>query len=243
MEKISYKFEIFEGPLDLLIHLIKINKIDICDIPIALVLTQYINYVESYKITNPEIISDFALMASTLLLIKSKMLLPKAEDEEDPRAMLVDMLSEYIKYKEAAGFLEERSGLYNDVFTRTPLKIDFDKTYDKEHAPEILKEAYNQLLQKLQGKLPPPAEVFTPYVSTVIISVGSKIKSIFKWLLNEKILKFGKLFEGVKSRSEIVATFLAVLELSKENKVLIGSGEGDETEIILPKTEMKGGDK
>lgn len=231
--QISFKFEVFEGPLDLLLHLIEKNKIDICDIPIAELLEQYMEYIEEYRKADLDTISDFIAMASTLLYIKSKMLLPPEEEEEDPREPLVDMLSEYKRYKEAAASLQTIAEDGNNLFVRQPESISFDRTYTLNHPSEELKAAYAGLYRRIKGKLPPPVESFSAYVSTKIVSVNSRVTYVLRHLLKRGKMVFSSLFIGARSRSEIVATFLAVLELSKVNRIHLEEREDSELEISL----------
>lgn len=233
MEKISYKLEVFEGPLDLLLHLIEKNKIDICDIPISTLLEQYLEYVEEYKARNLDTISDFINMASTLLLIKSRILLPKhEEEEEDPRDELVDLLTEYKKYKLAAKELQAGAAASAGQYIREPAVLNYSQTYEGSHVPAELLRAYTRISKRMKGKMPPPASSFTAYVATKVVSVGSRIYSVMKLLIHSGKLRWSSLFITARSRSEIVATFLAVLELTKVNRIDIRE-DGGEPVVVL----------
>lgn len=231
--QISFKLEVFEGPLDLLLHLIEKNKIDICDIPIAELLEQYMEYVEEYKRQDLDSVSDFIHMASTLLYIKSRMLLPKQEDEEDPRGPLVDMLAEYQRYKAAAADLSRFSGTGENLYVRAQEEVEPDPIYKGRHDPSELQEAYESLYRRIRGKLPPPVETFRAYVSTKVVSVGSRITFVLRQLVRSGQTLFSTLFVGARSRSDIVATFLAVLELSKVNRIRLDETGDKELKITL----------
>ena len=140
METISYKLPDFEGPLDLLLFLVQKNKLNIYDIPIALILDQYMDYLHTMEMFNMEIASDFIVMASQLMVIKSRMLLPKIEDEEDPRQELVDMLLEYQRAKQAAEILHDRELTYSGRYEKPPEEVkNINKTeYKLTHDIRIL---------------------------------------------------------------------------------------------------------
>lgn len=236
VEKISYKLEVFEGPLDLLLHLIEKNKIDIRDIPINMLLSQYLEYVEEYKSRNLDTVSDFINMASTLLLIKSRILLPKhEEEEEDPREELVDLLTEYKKYKLAAKELQSSAQSSAGQYVREPEELRFPATYTGKHKPEELSRAYQRLSRRVKGKMPPPASTFTAYVASKVVSVGSRVYGVLKLLLRQGQTCWSSLFVTARSRSEIVATFLAVLELSKVNRIWVEETEGEPVVLLRRK--------
>src|SRR5271157_1461888 len=156
----SIKVPVFEGPLDLLLHLIKHNKIDIYDIPIAQITGQYLEYIEIMKELNLEIASEFLVMAATLIYVKSRMLLPpdetvEAEEQEDPRAGLVQKLLEYQAFKEASSTLRDRESIWTNAFSREPLKID---DLPSETGPYLFEANIFDLmgaLQKILKKAPP----------------------------------------------------------------------------------------
>lgn len=238
MEQVRFKLEIFEGPMDLLLHLVEKNKLDILDIPIAELLEQYMEYVDDYKKRNVEELSSFLYMASELMYIKSRLLLPKEEpDEEDPRQPLVDMLLEYQKYKAAAREFGGRFQRGSACFVREfPEALELGvEPYQKKHDPEVLHRAYQRVQDRNRGTMPPSFTAFTNIVSTKVVPVGSKAISILRKLCKRGKVLFSSLFKDVHSRSEIVATFLAVLELSKKNRVELGDGE--DCQIILRRGE------
>ncbi len=218
----TVRLEMFEGPLDLLLHLINKNELDITNIPIALITEQYLEYIKLMKILNLDVAGEYLLMASTLLHIKSKMLLPissgeEEEEGEDPRAELVRRLLEYQKYKEAAVELERRPMLDRDVFMRSA-PVDTEEPPEEERVEvslfELL-EAFRQLL----GRAKPEAfhEVILERVT-----VEEKLQEILSLLQKEKrSMAFHLLFPEQASRRVIVVTFLAILELVKMKRVRI----------------------
>ena len=143
MDKPSLKLDIFEGPLDLLLHLISKNKVSIYDIPIAEILKQYMEYMDSARRLNLELTGDFSVMAAHLVYIKSKMLLPSDDDEhgEDPRDSLVEMLEEYQKMKNASVFFEKREDLFKDIFTKQAEPLEPSHEYSYKHTVEQLVSA------------------------------------------------------------------------------------------------------
>ncbi len=234
MEQLEFKLEVFEGPLDLLLHLLDKNKVDICDIPIAELLDQYMAYVEEYKNYNLDNISEFLLVASRLLYIKSKLLLPSEEEEEDPRLELVDMLEEYKKVKVAAGELGERKLKNGDlIFTKKQDKVKFDDTYKRTHNISILSRAYEEMFKIKQRKLPPPIESFSGIVGTKIVSVTSRVVSMLRRLIRGKYTSFKAFIYSQRSRSEVVAAFLAILELSKVKRIKLVDIEGAEGDFRI----------
>jgi segregation and condensation protein A len=212
------KLEIFEGPLDLLLYLIRKNELDIYDIPVALVTEQYLEYIELMKALNLDVAGEFLVMASTLTKIKSQMLLPQAseeeeEPEEDPRAALVARLLEYQKYKEAAGKLQERDLLDRDVFVRDGLEEDLS-TFEEE-GPWIEASLFDLIgaMEDVLKKETSAREAFE--VIRERISIQDKIALIMKRVKEEKGITFTSLFEGMVETYEIVVTFLALLELMR----------------------------
>lgn len=214
----SVKLQSFEGPLDLLLHLIKKNEIDIYDIPIADITRQYLDYIEIMKTLNLDVAGEFLVMAATLLHIKSKMLLPPIEEpeqeEEDPRADLVRQLLEYQNIKEAAFSLDKREILERDVFIR---KAFPEEAEAEEQRADVDLEGLSlfeliEAFKKVIAELPEERvhEVFADR-----ISIGDKISFILEALNKEDNISFYDLLKGGRSRQEIVVTFLAILELIK----------------------------
>ena len=210
------KLDIFEGPLDLLLFLIRKNEIDIYNIPIATITEQYLQHIEAMKALSLDIAGEYLVMASTLILIKSKMLLPGDEsedsegEEEDPRAELVKQLLEYQAFKEAALNLDKRTLLGRDVFKRQaqPDEIEADEDSIIELDLFDLVEALRKVLAGLRQE-----EIME--FDTERISISDKINEIMERLQREKNLTFEDLLDGIKSRKQIIYAFLAVLELMK----------------------------
>ena len=246
LDHMEFHLEAFEGPLDLLLHLIAKNKINIYDIPIAEILEQYLSYIDNMKQMDLDVASDFIAMAAQLMLIKSKMLLPRYEDEEeeDPRARLVEMLLEYQRIKEMSGFFSERGEIGRDTFVKPPEPLSPVREYRYQHERADLVRAVKEMFAGSGRKLPPPVDSFVGIVGTENIPVGTKVREILKRFYHEPDVDFMSLILHAKSRSEIVAYFLAVLELSKNRRILIeDAGEGDYTlrlsAQIVPDTELE----
>ena len=207
------KLEIFEGPLDLLLHLINKNEVDIFDIPIATITDQYLEYLEMMKAFNINVAGDFLLMASTLVHIKSKMLLPESHeenDEEDPRSEITRPLLEYMQFKQIAEAFSEREILDRDVFARKA--ISYYQTQLTGEEPEIdvnlfqLMDAFKRIIdQRLPGvQLTLQLEQW---------SVKDKTEFIIAQLKERGIIFFHEIFSEDRTVSEFVVTFLALLEL------------------------------
>lgn len=234
MEQLKFKLEHFEGPLDLLLTLIRKNKVSIYDIPISVILDQYLSVMQEMQEMDLEVSSEFLVLAATLLQIKSKMLLPKpeAEDEEaaDPREELVRRLVEYNKVKEAAVFFGARQHIGASMFFKAPEAIERPPA-EWNYAsltPENLAAAYRRAYQKLERKQPPPRHSFDGIVGHEKVSIRKKVMGIWKRLVSKSRMMFKELFQGVKSRPEAVASFLAVLELVKLKKIRVEYGENQD---------------
>lgn len=236
----EFHLEHFEGPLDLLLHLIAKNKVSIYDIPIAEILDQYMAVLHEAEAMDLDVAGDFVAMAAQLVYIKSKMLLPRHEEEEedDPRAGLVEMLLEYQRIKETASFFREKGEVGRDIFVKPPEQLgDVPREYHHEVADLI--RAANNMLRRAQRRVPPPASAFSGIVGREPVPVEGRITAILKRFLHHVRLPFRRLFDDAQSRSEIVATFLAVLELSKNRRVrLEGDGEDMELTLITDKGEF-----
>lgn len=213
------KLEVFEGPLDLLLHLIKINEVDISDIPIATITDQYLEYLDLMKALDINVAGDFLLMASTLMYIKSKMLLPKQKDDleeiEDPREEIVRSLMEYMRLKEAANELASRDILYRDVFKRG-IEMDSPSGQEDINTAEVtLYELMNAFKMIIKKKYPDIVLRF----KAESWSVKKKMVEIMKRLKGVKNLYLGDLFSTMGSVSEMIATFLALLELVRTGSI------------------------
>ena len=237
MESMTFRLDHFEGPLDLLLHLISKNKINIYDIPIAQILEQYMAVLNEARTMDMDIAGDFIAMAAQLVYIKSKMLLPKHEDTdpEDPRAQLVEMLLEYQRIKLATPYLRQQGEFGRDIFTKPPEAARSLAPREYRHTPQDLVRAGRNLLRRAERRVPPSAHAFSDIVGRETVPVGEKIAQILKQFLRHSKLQFARLFRSVRSRSEAVATFLAVLELSKTRRIRIeGQGEDAELRLVPP---------
>ena len=218
MEDLQFKLDQFEGPLDLLLTLISKHKMNIFDIEISALLDQYLAYLQTVREMDMEVTGDFLEMASRLIHIKTVSLLPKHEEGEQLKKELTGELIEYSKCKAAAALLIERFCGY-DVFCRAPSEPETDKLYRRVHSQQELLRAYRNLFGKVQSRQLPSQEEFTPIVAKRVVSVGSRILFVMKNLYRRSVTTLGGLFEKSRDRSEMVATFLAVLELIKAGRV------------------------
>lgn len=235
-EKITFHLSTFDGPLDLLLHLISKNKVSIYDIPISLILEQYMDILRQAQSADMEIAGDFIAMAAQLMLIKSRMLLPKEKNEDDedddPRAQLVEQLLEYQRFRQVQLYFKLHSDAGRDILTRPPEPLERKKKFEGTMPPEKLPDAARRMLARVGRKMPPPVSAFSGIVGRERVPVHTKITSILLRFRHKSTLNFRKLFDHTHSRSEIVATFLAVLELSKNHRIEI-NGEGDDINLSL----------
>ncbi|WP_407382992.1 segregation and condensation protein A [Ruminococcus sp.] len=230
-QQLTYHFEVYDGPLDLLLTLVVKNKIDIYDIAIAELLEQYMEQIERMRENEMDIASEFLEMASRLVYIKSAMLLPKYEEEaEDLKKELSGQLIEYQMCREIARMLAPMVDF--DTFVKPPSKVDFDMTYNRIHDPFDISAAYVSAVGRGQRKLPPDRSAFAGIVSKKIVSVSSRIIHVMRRLWHGRTVTYGELFTASSGRSELVATFLAVLELVKGKRVRI-EGDGDEAVVSM----------
>ena len=226
--------EDFVGPLDLILHLLSKNKMEIKDIQISLILDQYLEWMNKRKELDLEVASEFITMASQLIYIKTRMLL-SIHDEEAISEMeqLIATLEahqrneNYMKIKAVVPMLDDRYRYGRDYLTKVPEAIQPDKTYHYVHDREDLFRAVTAVLGKTDNKLPPPVAAFQGIVGREPYPVADKAGEIIQRLLNFGITRFRALFKGSRSRSEVVATFLAVLELCKARRVRLAGTEED----------------
>ena len=237
METISYKLEHFEGPLDLLLHLIEKNKINIYDIPIVEITAQYLDYVRHMEREDLNIVSEFLVMAATLLDIKAKMLLPKEVDEEgeeiDPRAELVMRLLEYKKYRLMADELADREdGALKNLYKHSTLPpefakyeppVDLDKLLDGLTLAK-LQRIFEQVMKRKEDKIDPIRSNFGT-IHREPVSLEQKIGNVLLYARRKRRFSFRELLEGQPDKLEVVVTFLAVLELMKIGKIHLSQEE------------------
>ena len=227
MEQITYKLDAFEGPLDLLLFLINKNEVSIYDIPIALILDQYMAYLGDLEGFNIETASEFVEMASQLVYIKSRMLVPKyEEDEPDPRTELVSALLEYQVFKQIGQVLRERSEAGFNTFVKQPEPLASQREYLSVHNVDQLLGAISMMLEHKARNLPPPAGAFEGLIGREPVSVSSKISLIIERLISGGPFTLRSLYVTIKTRSDAVALFLAILELCKDNRIVLEQKEG-----------------
>lgn len=222
METMLYKLDSFEGPLDLLLHLITKNKVSIYDIPIAKITDQYLEAIEGIEESRLENASEFMVLAAQLLYIKSKMLLPKNEEdeEEDPRDDLAARLLEYQQYKEASKSLRKTEFWSQYMIFKEPEKIDFPlPQYDKKHEVDELCQAFYAILERKKRKEKPEKRAFSGIVGRQKVSVEDMVKKIDHILKKSGKVIFSDIFKKEDSKPEMIATFLALLEMIKLNKI------------------------
>jgi segregation and condensation protein A len=231
MAEYKVKFEVFEGPLDLLLYLIKKEEVDIYEVNLTKLATQFIEYIETMRMLDLEIAGEFLVMASTLMYIKSRELLPvdqqvqvEGEDEgEDPRWELIRQLVEYKKFKDAAAQLQVLETTQENVFPRLPGKLEFESDAPVPK-PDVsifdLLSAVNVVLQRFTAKREDLRDIFEDKWT-----VSEKIETI-RNLLNERgNIRFSQLFAEATSRSEVVCTFLALLELIRLKQLVCAQPE------------------
>lgn len=223
---INVKLQAFEGPLDLLLHLIEKAEVDIYDIPIAEITDQYLDYIHMMQQLDLEVASEFLLMAATLLEIKSKMLLPKPKKEDstaeelDPREELIQKLIEYKKYKEFSTLLKEKLIIYEKVFYKLPEPIESylpDYTSLSGVTIDMLTKCFQDILSKNSKEK--RSNIREIYRDT--FTIEDKMLSITQMLITTPAFYFEDLFTGRKSKYEIIVTFMAVLELIKQKSIVI----------------------
>lgn len=220
MENISFKLDVFEGPLDLLLHLISKHQLNINDIEISKLLEQYLIYIEQAKEQDLELAGEFLEMAAKLIYIKTVSLLPRPEEAEEIKKELQGTLIEYSLCKKAAKKLRENF-VGCDIFVREPLKINFKSEYKIYHSPDVLvKTFFNMNFKKNEVKKASEKKI-NDVVQQKVVSVISKVVYILKNLYRTGSARIDTLFEGMTGRSERVATFLAILELTKSGRIMI----------------------
>lgn len=222
-KKYAIKIDNFEGPLDLLCHLIDKNKMNIYDINLSEITDQYIAYLKEQESLNLEIASEFLVMASTLLFLKSKNLLPKQEEEEEEitEEELIRRIIEYKKFKEIGKVLKENYIVYSNRYFKGQQEIELpkrklEKDYDKELIPKI----YKNIVEINNEKVNQNAKNIEKIAITDNYTVASKVKEMFKVLIKQKRFIFNKMFSIKKhNKQEVVTAFSGLLELSRRSKV------------------------
>ena len=234
MEKLQYKLDMFEGPMDLLLFLISKHKLSINDIPILDIVEQYLSYVKELQLENLDTASEFLEMAARLVYIKTVSLLPAHEEADKLAEELKGELTEYLDCQIIAGKLNMLAKGF-DYYSRIPQEFEENLTYTRLHEPVELYRAYVSAVGKGKRKLPPPIEAFSGIVTKKIVSVTSRIAFILQNFMNARKKRFISFFEKSESKSEMVATFLAILTLAKAKRISF-EGSGDSVEVILIKS-------
>ncbi|MBR1483524.1 MAG: segregation/condensation protein A [Ruminococcus sp.] len=231
MEALQYKLDVFEGPLDLLLTLISKNKIDIYDIQISELLDQYMEQIDRMRENQMDIASEFLTMASRLVYIKSVMLLPKYEEEaEELKKELTGQLLEYAVCREIAAKL---GTIYDfDAYCRDASPVEYDLTYTRSHPSTDLVRGYIGAVGRGKRRLPPSEQAFSGIVAHKIVSVNSRIIHLMRRLRHGKRLEYREIFDACGGKSELVATFLATLELIKGKRIRI-EGEGEHAVVRM----------
>ncbi len=226
MEEISYKLEVFEGPMDLLLSLISKHKLDIYDIPIMELVDQYMDYVRQMQEADMDVASEFLEMAARLVYLKTVSLLPTPNEAEELKKELTGELLEYRDCQIMAGKLAEEANGFG-FYSKKPEELEVDPTYERLHEPSELLSAYQNVLGKGRRKLPPPIEMFTEIVKKPVVSVASKISSLIGRLRSGKGVSMQHFLRTSESRSDLVASFLAVLELIKDKTISTEESDGE----------------
>ena len=227
MEETDYKvkLDIFEGPLDLLLYLIKREELDITEVSIEKITRQYLDYIETFRMLNIDLASEFIVMAANLIYLKSRTLLPKQErppeddlDEDDPRWELIRQLIEYKKFKDAAGYLSQREEEQEGYFPHSPEKPELPPVNDdpvKELSIFDLIQAFQKVLKRFES-----AHDFGQIVDDRF-TVSDKVEYLLAEMRPGQSRRFQSLFENATTKSEVIVTFLAVLELMKMNQFCV----------------------
>lgn len=232
--KLLYKLDDFEGPLDLLLQLIIKNKLNIYDIKLSVLIDQYLEQIEYYRQQEMEIASEFLTMASRLIYMKTVSLLPRHDEIEQLKE---ELTGELLEYSICRAMAEKLSGMTVgfDKFIKPPCEYDFDTAYELKHDSEVLLNSYLSAVNRAKRFAPVNVAPFTRIVAKKIVAVSTKIVFVIRKLAISGKIKLSSLYKTASSRSELVATFLAVLELCKANRIEIGQGNSQDAEIKLIK--------
>lgn len=237
--ELSFHLEIFDGPLDLLLSLITKNKLNIYDIPITLIFTQYMEYIETLQRMDMNVAGEFLEMASRLMLIKSRMLLPRVNEnneEDDPRKPLVDALVEYRRAKEAAGLLSPLYSRYSGRMIKEPDEVGIDRSFTSDHDATLLIKAFERIFirqqQEAEAHTDVPRQTLATILTKRIVPVPEKVFTILRYLWKHGETPFEPLILATNSdRSELIASFLALLQLVRSGRMVIR--EDEEGEIFV----------
>lgn len=226
MEAFTYRLDQFEGPLDLLLTLIHKNKVNIEDIPISLICDQYMEYINAAQEMDMDVASEFLVMASDLMLIKSKLLLPRAEEEaEDPRKDLADTLLRYQQAKRAAELMHPLFAMYSARFVKDTDEISVDRTFVDDQDAEKLYRAMRRIVDLNDAMEEAHKNAFTPMIAKPIVPVEHKILQIMTRLNSTRYQKLSDFLEDSVSLPDMIAIFIGVLELVKTGRILLVEDE------------------
>lgn len=235
---LSFKLEVFEGPLDLLLKLISKNKVNIYDIPIAMIFEQYMEYIDAMREMNMEIAGEFINMAAELMLIKSRMMLPKSdsEEEEDPRASLTAALIAYQQAKKAAAGFSQLYGQFGGRMVKETDEIDVDKSFVAPHDVQCLIDAFSRIEVRRrimeQSKNTENEQKLTQIVAKKVTPISEKVVSILRKLKREGTVDFESIILMSRSRSDIIAIFFATLQLAAKRIIKITGQTDDQIPIL-----------
>lgn len=221
--ELTYKIEQFEGPLDLLLTLVQKNKMNIEDIQISVICDQYMAYIESMQEMNIDVSAEFIVMASELMYIKSKILLPRVtEDEEDPREALAAALLEYQRAKQASEKLQSMYSIYMGRMEKDTDEISPDRSYVADHDISLLSLAFMRIMNNVEVTDEEATEKIRPLISKRTVSVSEKVYSVLRFLLRRGgKARVIECFNGIRNKHELVAMFMAVLEMLKTSRIFI----------------------
>ena len=237
METVTYRLDQFEGPLDLLLTLIQKNKVNITDIPISLICDQYVEYISEAQKLDMDVAAEFLVMASELMLIKSKMLLPRVEEEgEDPRAQLTDALIRYQQAKEAVQKLSPLYAYYSGRMVKDTDEITVDKTFVQDQDVTALCTAVRRIIAYNNALEKAATTTFKPMISKPIIPVEIKIVSLLRTLEKKGAATLEELIIHEATLPDLIASFLGVLELIKIRKLLISDDVDAENALLSANT-------
>lgn len=237
MDAVTFRLDQFEGPLDLLLTLIQKNKVSITDIPIALICDQYIEAIADAQELDMDIASEFLVMASELMLIKSRMLLPRDEENEaDPRATLTDALLRYQQAKEAAQKLAPLYAFYSGRMVKDTDEISIDKTFVQDQDVTALCTAVKRIIAYNNALERAATTTFTPMISKPIIPVEIKIVSILRIMEKQEVASLEQLIIDEVTLPDLIAAFLGVLELVKVRKLLIADDTDGDNALLSTQT-------
>ena len=224
MESLTFKLDDFEGPLDLLLHLISQNKMDLYNIPILELIEQYTSLIRGLQQSRLDVASEFIDMAAQLVQMKSYLLLPRSEEAERMKQELQGQLIEYSACKKIAarlGALQQQ----NYYAVRLPMQVELEKDYRLQHDKMLLPQALQALTGRRTRRTRPTQESFEPLVQAPFVSVGSRVVHVLRGMIKGRFAHLRELFDRSASRSETVATFLAVLELVRAGRLKISDEE------------------